>query len=211
MTQIPASMRLMGTTSDSDKDQRHDNQTQQRNAVQARLGERGADIAVRKGCADNHHRHRGIDRADGGQCAFHRRGQTPSGQTEEQRDERGNDAGVDQLLKVDAPVAVEQHDAVGEHEKIKHEQEHRQHRNALYAVESLNNRDAHKRQIGEHEQQLVKIALLNRRRNDAHEESSQRNHQRKKRDAYAERGDHVAGRASALQNRRDNAAGERRA
>ena len=74
ITQMPASMRLIG------HDQRRapiktSGMTIRRSsahAVQARLGERGADIAVRQRGADDHHRHRRIDGADGGQRAFHR-------------------------------------------------------------------------------------------------------------------------------------------
>ncbi len=60
----------------------------------------------------------GVDGADGGQRAFHRVGQPPAGQTEEQRNQRGDHTGVDQLPEVDVAAAIEQHDAVGEHEKL---------------------------------------------------------------------------------------------
>ena len=82
----------------TDEHQRHDDQAQEGDAVQARVGERGADIAVREGSADDHHRHRGVDGADGGQRAFHRGRQPPAGQAEEQRNQRGDHAGVDELL-----------------------------------------------------------------------------------------------------------------
>ena len=195
----------------TDEHQRHDDQAQEGDAVQARVGKRGADIAVREGSADNHHRHRGVDGADGGQRAFHRVGQPPAGQTEEQRNQRGDHTGVDQLPEVDVAAAIEQHDAVGEHEKVEHQQEHREHRHALHAIERLNDRDAHERQIGEHEQKLIEVALFLRRGHDAHEHRRQRDHQREKRDAHAEGNEHAAGRAAALQHRRNDAAGERRA
>ena len=196
---------------EADKDQRHDDQAQQAHAIQAGVGECGADIAVRQRGTDDHHGHRRIDGADGGQRAFHRGGKPPAGQAEKQRDQRGNHAGIDELPEVDAAVAADQHHAVGEDKKVEYQQEHGEHRHALRAVERLNDRNAHEREVGKHEHQLVKTALRFGRGHDPHEHGGQRNQQREERDAYAQGDDHVAWRAAALQHGRDDAAGERRA
>ena len=193
---------------DGQRQQRHGKHAQHADAIQARIAQRGEDIAVRHGRADDHHGHRRVHGADGSHGLFDHSREMQTRRATDKTHGCSDDAGVEHCLEIDLLAAGDEQHAIGEEEQIEDEDEHRQARHAVHTVDGLDDGNAHEADVGEDEHQLIPSALLLLGGDDAYQHAGKQHLKDVEDDGNAHGADHHGRRGIAFQHGGKN--GERR-